>query len=217
MSRPPIRIAIVGAESTGKSTLAHAMAGCLRRQAHGVAVVDEALREWCQQAGRAPHPREHAAIALAQERLVDSAASHARIVIADTTGLMVLVYGGLLFEGSEALAHAREAQRRYDLTLLTGLDLPWAPDGLHRVGPEVRDATDALLREQLRLAGAQWHTVYGRGEERTATALDAVAAIAPWAWTAQPSPPPRWQGVCESCADAECEHRLFRKLLDARS
>jgi hypothetical protein len=24
---------------------------------------------------------------------------------------------------------------------------------------------------------------------------------------------PRWQGLCESCSDPDCEHRLFRRLL----
>ena len=24
---------------------------------------------------------------------------------------------------------------------------------------------------------------------------------------------PRWEGVCESCSDPECEHRLFSRLL----
>lgn len=214
---PPLTIALLGAESTGKTQLSQAMAARLRGRGHRVAVVPEALRAWCERAGRNPRPEEQLPIATAQECAVDEAARQADIVIADTTALMVAIYSGMLFEDGELLRFARERQRGYGLTLLTGLDLPWVPDGLQRVGAEVREDVDRQLRHQLRLAGLDWRMVYGTGEARTTHALESVADAAPWAWSPEPPPVARWQGVCESCADPDCEHRLFTGLVRSRS
>ena len=216
LSRPALTIALLGAESTGKTQLSLAMAARLRERGHRVAVVREALRSWCQRTGRAPRPEEQLPIAMAQEAAVDDAAKEADIVIADTTALMVAIYSGMLFEDGELLRFARKRQRGYGLTLLTGLDLPWVPDGLQRVGPAVREDVDRQIREQLRGVGVEWRMVYGAGKARTTHALESVADVAPWAWSPEPPPVARWQGLCESCADPDCEHRLFTGLVRTR-
>jgi hypothetical protein len=36
-------------------------------------------------------------------------------------------------------------------------------------------------------------------------------------WPLRTEIPARWLGVCESCSDPECEHRLFRQLVNART
>jgi hypothetical protein len=193
------------------------MAERLRAQGHAVSVVDEVLRDWCVRAGRLPRPEEAEAIAREQEARVDAAPGD--LVIADTTALMVAVYAALLFPEGRFRQFLQASQRRYHLTLLMGLDLPWAADGLHRVGPQVQSPVDALLREQLQQAGVGWRVVYGQGEARTLAALEAVAAVAPWAWSV-PIPADtsgRWarlRAQCEKCGDADCEHRLFTGLSD---
>ncbi|MEJ7931235.1 ATP-binding protein [Ramlibacter sp. AN1015] len=211
-ARPPLTICVLGAESTGKTRLTQEMASRLRAQGDRVAVVPEVLRAWCEQAGRAPRPDEWEAIAREQERQVDAALTTADIVLADTSALVVAVYGALLFEDHPLLQFARERQRGYDLMLLTGLDVPWTADGLQRAGPQAREATDAVLREQLQRAGVDWRMVYGTGPHRCANALEAVASVAPWAWRPADAPPARWRGVCDACSDPDCEHRLFTGL-----
>ncbi len=99
-----------------------------------------------------------------------------------------------------------------DLTLLMGLDLPASP-ATPSGGPR-REAVDALLRESLLQAGISWRVIYGQGPERVQQALQAVAAVLPWAWseTAREEDIGRWSRLrasCEKCGDAECEHRLF--------
>jgi molybdopterin-guanine dinucleotide biosynthesis protein len=49
-------IALLGAESTGKTVLAGALAGALATPARRVAVVAEYLREFCDRHGRTPRP-----------------------------------------------------------------------------------------------------------------------------------------------------------------
>lgn len=83
-----------------------------------------------------------------------------------------------------------------DRILLTGLDLPGITPA--------QQAADAALRTGLQQAGLAYGVVYGQGAQRLAQALRLI--------TPEEGPPPRWTGVCEKCADPDCEHRLFTGL-----
>lgn len=212
-----MKIALLGAESTGKTQLAAGLAAHLRGQGRSVAVVPEVLREWCARERRPPRPEEQMPIAQEQERRVDAAAAEAGLVIADTTALMVAIYSGMLFEDGELYRFALARQRRYGLTLLTGLDLPWVADGLHRSGPQDRAAVDALVRAGLERAGVTYRVIYGQGPERLSHALDAIGFAAHRASASPPAPapgpqPPSAVWACGKCGDAQCEHRLFSRL-----
>ena len=203
-----LTICLLGAESTGKTTLAHAMAATLRASGHRVAVVPEVLRTWCEREGRAPRPDDQLPIAQLQEQQVDEAAAEADLVIADTSALMVAIYAGMLFPHGALYRYAIERQRRYATTLVTGLDLPWVPDGLHREGPAVQASVDAQVRAALQQAGIAFRVVYGEGEERTRNALAPVLALLGEAV----HPQRRWTWACDKCGDPACEHRLFTAL-----
>lgn len=214
-----LKIALLGAESTGKTRLAGELGVRLRATGCTVAVVPEVLREWCEREQRTPRPEEQLPIAQEQERRVDLAAASADIVIADTTALMVAIYSAMLFEDGSLYRFALERQRGYDATLLTGLDLPWVADGLQRDGPHVREPVDALVRAALAKAGLSYRVVYGQHEERLAHALAAIAPVTARAGatrTAAAAPAPRaaaWRWACDTCGDADCEHRLFTGLM----
>ena len=121
-------IALLGAESTGKTTLAQALRDALAHEGvmgRGVSVgmVPEYLREFCARHGRTPHPHEQAQIADEQTRRIDAAARLHDLVVADTSALMIAVYsdqvfGDLSLYRSAEHAHARgaaAAQHRRDL------------------------------------------------------------------------------------------------------
>jgi nicotinamide riboside kinase len=207
-----IRIALLGAESTGKSTLAQAMAEALRADGLHVAVVGEVLREWCAVQGRTPRADEQLGIAQEQERRVDAAAADAQVVIADTTALMVAVYSGMLFADESLYPFALDRLRRYGIVLVTGLDIPWVADGLQRDGPHVREPVDARVRAALEGAGITYRVVYGTGDDRTRSALAPVLQLLGRGPTGDPSAA-KWTWTCEKCSDPDCEHRLFRRLL----
>lgn len=173
-----MRIAILGAESTGKSCLAQELAAHYRGLGQRVHVADEVLRGWCIAQGRTPRPDEQRAIAEAQARLADEASS-AAVVIADTTPLMTAVYSDMLFADRSLYPFALAHQRSYDLTLLTALDLPWVADGLQRDGAHVREPVDALVRAALASAGLAFQRVQGVGPQRLACALAHVQAHTP--------------------------------------
>lgn len=203
-----LKVALLGAESTGKTTLARDLAAHFTSLGRNAVAVSEALRDWCVANGRTPRPEEQLGIAQEQERRVDEACRAGGIVIADTTALMVAIYSAILFEDHSLYRFAVERQQSYDVTLVTGLDLPWVADGLQRDGPHVQQPVDAQVREILGKHGIAYRVVYGSGEERVRNALAAIdASLAPK--TAQRS----WLWQCEKCSDPDCEHRLFRSLI----
>ncbi|MBK0392661.1 ATP-binding protein [Ramlibacter sp. CrO1] len=201
-------VALVGAESTGKSTLSLQLAATLRGRGLRATAVPEVLRAWCGREGREPRPEEHLAIAQEQEAHVQAAALAHDVVIADTTALVVLAYSGIAFPDHPLHRFAVERQRAYGLTLLAGLDLPWVADGLHR-DVATRELVDTQLRGLLQQHGIAYRVVYGQGDERQQQAL--VPVLEALGERRQP-PPVRWQGVCEKCSDPDCEHRLFAML-----
>lgn len=89
----------------------------------------------------------------------------------------------------------------YELTLLTGLDLPGST--------RQQEKEDALLRETLQQGGVVYGVVYGSGPDRLRNALRLISPEA--------ERPARWRGQCENCADPGCEHRLFTELKDLKA
>ena len=201
-------IALLGAESTGKTTLANALATALAAPPGlppgRITVVAEYLREFCDRHGRTPRREEQAHIADEQTRRIAAAAQEHDIVVADTSALMIAVYSEQVFGDTSLYASALAAQARCDLTLLTALDLPWLADGLQRDGPHVREPVDAAVRSALDRANLAYSVVCGSGAARLEKALACVQrALAP--------PPiddasaPRWQWHCERCGATNCE------------
>jgi len=176
-----LRIAIVGAESTGKTTLAQALAEALvtggSTPAPRVALVGETLREWCHAAGRTPRHDEQLGILLEHHRRIDEAALMHDVVVADTTALMTHVYSDLLFGDASLRPAALERHRTMDFTLLTALDLPWMPDGHQRDGEHVRVPVDERLRAVLLGEALPFAVIAGRGPARLAQALAALASL----------------------------------------
>ena len=227
------RIAVLGAECTGKTQLTQTLQQTFLQRANAVVLVPEVLRTWCAQAGRTPQAHEQAHIAHAQAAALDHAiaslshpvlpadpvqlaprptAQHA-LVISDTSALMTAVYSDVLFDDTSLYPWALEQQRQFDLTLLLGLDLPWVGDGIQRDGPRVQAHIDARLRQVLETHGLSYTLVYGAGSHRLECALQAIGHH----WAVSEAPVARkasnWQWSCEKCSDAGCEHQLFSALL----
>ena len=204
-------VAILGAQGTGKTTLAVSLGEALRREGHDVAVVPDSLREFCEHAQRMPRMDELRSIADEQTRCIAAAAGAHDIVVADTSALMVAVYSDQVFGDPTLYEPAVAAHRRCQLSLLTALDLPRPPDGLRRDGPQLREPVDALVRSALLNAGLGFSVVAGLGPARLEAALSAVRHLlkAP-SDDAEARGNPRWQWACERCSDGECERHLFR-------
>jgi nicotinamide riboside kinase len=176
MSARAFVVTLLGAESTGKTTLAGEIGAALAARGLRAEVVAEVLREFCDREQRTPRRDEQAAIAAAQTARIVAAAQDADVVVADTSALMIAVYSDFVFADRSLYASAIAAQRTFDLTLVTALDLPWRADGLQRDGAHVRARVDALLRAALADAGIGSTTVAGTGPRRLEAALGAIDA-----------------------------------------
>ena len=168
-------IALLGAESTGKSVLAHAMARHLQVHGKDAVTVDEYLREWCNLHGRTPLQHEQAHIAVTQQQRISRAAQQHAIVLADTTALMTAVYSEYVFSDHSLYAQAVLQQHDVDINLVTALDTPWQPDGIQRDGAHARAPVDALLRRTLMQAGIGYQVIYGLGAQRLQNAINCIA------------------------------------------
>lgn len=209
-----MKIAILGAECSGKTSLAKRLTAELTRQGFSACFVAEALREWCDTNQRIPMASEQTDIAKLQiQRIHDAPA--AEYLIADTTALITAIYSEIIFSDPSLYPLALENQQGFDLAFVMGLDLPWVADGIQRDGVAIQSAFDAQLRRVLQSQGIGFSVIYGSGDERLNNAMTAIAKSqqlpqeritrqAPWKW------------VCDKCSDAQCEHRTFTALLEAK-
>ena len=223
-------VAVLGAESTGKTTLAQGLALALSQAAVPpgalrTAWVPEVLRQWCDQHGRTPQAHEQAAILEEQHARINAAALEHDLVVCDTTGLMTAVYSDWVFGDRSLHPRALQLHRRMHLSLLMALDLPWVPDGHQRDGPQVRGPVDSALRQLLIDNALPFAVIGGSGAARLQQALAAVAPLlrppgaggdartgaATGLFTRLESGPAgdtRW--LCECCGDAPYERALRR-------
>ena len=173
-SAAPLRFALFGPESTGKTTLAQMLAARF-----GEPWSPEYVREFWDTHGAVINGADLDAIACGQLAGEEAAAAGARrAVFHDTELLTCVLWDDLLFPGACPPWVRAEAERRargVSLWLLCDTDLPWSPDP-QRCFPD--DAGRAmcrrLWRETLESRGLPFAEITGGWPEREAGAVAAV-------------------------------------------
>ena len=165
------RVAIVGPESAGKTTLArqlamHYQTVCVEEYARGLL---DFTKGWCE-----PHhipliARGHAASEAAMARQAN------RILFTDTDFLTTTVWSDILFKECPDWIHDMADSQHFDLTLLLDCDLEWENDG-QRYMPEKHER--AHLFSRLRIELERLHRPYvviqGKGPDRLAAAIKQI-------------------------------------------
>ncbi len=168
------RIAVLGGESTGKSTLAAALALRLN-----TSMVREFGREyWIAKKGLLSSD-DMAFIALRQSRLERIAAARATsYVICDTTPLTTLFYHHwTLANGMDVPERMLVlAQKNYDLTVLCSDDIPHVQDGT-RDSAAFRAKQQADYQMHLNQLTTPWIEVTGTVQARVEAVLAAVEKL----------------------------------------
>lgn len=211
-----MKIALLGAESTGKSDLGKLLTQHFLAQGQSVQHIPEYLRTWCELHQRTPRKEEQLDIATEQIRQIKTAPA-CDVLIADTTPLMVAVYSDFIFGDDSLYDMALDFQHSFDITLLMGLDIPWVADGIQRDGPHVREPVDAKIRAALARGVIKYSIVYGSGDARLQHALRCLKTAdedLELKLQVQKQPQKLRNWVCERCSDPVCEHRLFVDLLN---
>lgn len=167
-------ICLIGAECTGKTTLARALAAQM-----GGLWVPEYLRQFTAEQGRTPQRQEQAQILDEQLRQESAALDAARqqgrvLVFCDTAPLLTAIYSDCVFGDSSLYPQARALHARYTLTLLLETDIPWVADGLQRDGAAMRARVQALIVRELDALQAPHTHIVGTAPQRLLAATHAV-------------------------------------------
>lgn len=170
------RIVVVGAESTGKTTLASDLARVLRSDW----VPEYGRLHWAERpVGAPPTTDEFLHIARTQRDLVDFRAHAVTVpwIVVDTDALVTAVWHQRYVGQCDARLEA-EAGRRPQLYVVCGDELPWTQDGTR----ESRDERAWMQQDMVARVVASdvpWVTVNGSREHRVMAALEAIKAHCP--------------------------------------
>jgi NadR type nicotinamide-nucleotide adenylyltransferase len=164
------KIAIVGPESTGKSTIAQQLA-----KYYNVPWVPEYARYYCEALTQPCTLQDevnmfHGQLALEQSVL---AITETDFIICDTTFLTVKIWSDAFFGHTPEIVTNALGQYPYDFYVLLAIDLPWQDDPL-RDFPNRREHFMEVWHKELKHLGANYKVVSGLGEERLNNAVTAI-------------------------------------------
>ena len=180
MSLKPIRIAITGPESSGKSTLSAALANHFQTN-H----VDEYARFFLSNNGKAYTYDQLIEMAKKQIEWELNAIKFAcldpsknKFVFFDTDLYVFKIWSELAFGKCESFILDHLANNSYDLHLLCKPDLPWQADEL-REHPDSNSRNHIYLHYQDALLHQPkpWFEIYGSGINRTNMAIEKISSL----------------------------------------
>lgn len=163
------RIALLGTESTGKTTLAEQLA-----DAFDTVWVPEYGRAYCEGRDALDLTLDDLdAIARGQIEAEDSAARSAnRVLICDTDVRTTATWSDITVGTRSAWLSRVAAEREYSHVLFLDDDVPWVPDPV-RVLRDQRARHTALIEHELRVTGQAFTRIQGPFEQR----FDKAAAV----------------------------------------
>ena len=163
------RIAIVGPESTGKST----MSAYLAAHYHTVAVPEYA-RDYCAALTAPPTIDDEVNMFYGQLALEEELAPKANgILICDTTFITVKIWSDAFFGYTPQVVLNELPKHPYHLYLLLDIDLPWQDDPL-RDFPTQREHFMQVWHRELQALGANYVVISGLEQDRYNNAVGAI-------------------------------------------
>lgn len=152
----PYRIGLLGAESSGKTTLGRALVNAMNQHGTPAVLVNEYLRTWCEQAGRLPTMADQNEILSGQIAAEDEAAHNhpGAVLVCDPVAITTPLYSQLYF-GEEAKIDTA-LLLRYQQIIWCDIDIDWTPDPL-RDGPVMRQRMHDLIAGYI----PSWEVIHG--------------------------------------------------------
>ena len=163
------RFAIIGPESTGKSTLAKELAHHYKS-----VFVPEVARQYIDKLTRPYHRSDLLEIAKMQCEEEDRTLDHANsILICDTTLLVIKIWSEFKYGNCDDWILQELNNRKYDLHLLCNIDLPWEEDA-QREHPNARQELFDIYHYELIKMNLDYEIISGKQSERTKRAVRAI-------------------------------------------
>ena len=168
------RVCVFGPESTGKSTLARDLARHFR-----TVYAWEYARPLLDPAGGQCTPEDIPRIARGQVAAEDALAYQAnRVLFCDTDVLTTTLWSEVLFGDTPQWVRDLAEQRRYDLYLVTDVDVPWVDDRQRFFSDEtVRRQMFERFLSAVQSRGRPHRVIRGDWRQRFAAACEAVRAL----------------------------------------
>ena len=164
------KIAIVGPESTGKSTMSAWLA-----KHYDTIWVPEYARGYCEKLTAPPSWQDEINMFNGQVALEREMISSARngVLICDTTFITVKIWSDHIFGSAPKEVTDALAQHHYDLYLLLDIDMPWQDDPL-RDFPTLREHFMEVWHQELKAINANYVVISGTGQQRYDSAVAAI-------------------------------------------
>ena len=167
-----IKIAIVGPESTGKSTLAHALAAFYQEP-----WVPEIARSYIANLKRPYRLQDISIIADMQLKAEQKQIKKAKkLLFCDTTLLVNKIWASFVYKEIPASIIELYKPNNYQLHLLCNIDLPWENDPL-REHPNHRNELLELYEDDLIKSKANYIKISGLKSDRLQNALEAITSF----------------------------------------
>ncbi len=167
------RISIFGPESTGKTSLALRLS-----KEFSATCVPEYARAFLQQQQGQIHKGDLVRIAYAQAASEDALARNSKgLLICDTDPLATIIWNEVLGNAKDANSiYQCAVSRRYDLTLLCDIDVPWIKDDV-RYCPENRALFFQRCQQLLEQNNRPYLVLSGSWDKRWEMARDSVKSV----------------------------------------
>lgn len=169
MNKPIKKIAIVGPESTGKSTISQQLA-----KYYTVPWVPEYARYYCAALTADCTLQDEINMFHGQVALEESVLSmtESEFIICDTTFLTVKIWSDEMLGETPAIVLDALQNRPYDFYVLLDIDLPWQEDPL-RDFPHMREHFMGIWHKELKALQANY-VVVGGIEDRLQNVINAI-------------------------------------------
>lgn len=163
------KIAIVGPESTGKSTISPMLA-----EHYKTVWVPEYAREYCERLTAPCTWEDEINMFRGQLELEQNLLPKAnKLLICDTTFITVKIWSDQMFGKAPQEVLDELSRHTYDFYLLMNIDLPWEDDPL-RDFPHLREHFMDVWHQELQALGANYEVISGTNAQRFRNAVKAI-------------------------------------------
>lgn len=177
-----LRVAILGAECTGKTTLCAALQKYFVGYQIDTKIVPEALREFCHRLNRVPRREDQLGIMreqMTREQFDEKTDTlHQRgLALSDCAPITIAIYSELYFSDLSLYPEAEKFHTHFDLSILLAPNIGWLSDGIFRESPDAQLRFHRRIKDWLESNTHPWLEISDLGEQRTTTAINAIIPL----------------------------------------